>query len=73
MLMMHTTLNYALSFTAFRWFIHSGQYMLTGLGQYMLYMLEHLFTPFDTLAYSIEGRHQRIKFRLSTYAYIHSC
>ena len=47
--------------------------MLTGLVQYMLYMLGHLFTPFDALVYSIEGGHQCIKFPLFTYAYSHSC
>ena len=47
--------------------------MLTGLGQYMLYMLARLFTLFDALVYSIEGGHQCIKFPLSTYAYINSC
>ena len=31
--------------------------MLTGLVQYMLYMLARLFTPFDALVYSIEGGH----------------
>ena len=40
---------------------------------YMLYMLARLFTPFDAHVYSIEGGHQYIKFRLSTYAYTHSC
>ena len=55
--------------------------MLTGLVQYMLSFNRYMYAldacalvcSIDALVYTIEGGHQWIKFRLSIYAYTHSC